>query len=521
MNSLFYRSSFLLTCITLSSRTFASTASTKMESKKVGLLLGAFESNINETKTLALTNSASKFDSNVSGKLTKLLNITGPVSKGKTQLFYDVSTEFPVVVVVGLGSTNASFNELEGLHENHENVRSAVATGARTLREQSVDEILVDDCHDAQAAAEGGTLGLYYYDDLKSQKNKKRKVKLTLWNANETTTADWERGIIIADGQNLARHLAETPANLMTPTIFCDTVTQLAKPLGINVTVHDVDWAEKKKMGSFLSVTHGSDEPAKFLEMSWNNAPGTKPIVLVGKGITFDSGGISIKPSSGMDLQRADMHGAASVVSTLITLAKLKAPVNVVVLTPLTENLISGKATKPGDVVFASNGKSVQIDNTDAEGRLVLADALHYAHEFDPQLILDIATLTGAIKVALGSAVSGVFSTSTRYYNLLQEAGSLTGDRVWRFPLLDHYTKMVTDPQLADLLNMSKQSGGHAGACVAAAFLREFVTNPNWIHIDMAGVKWQDSTSGYNVKGMSGRPVRTLVRFVQSAFSTE
>lgn len=443
----------------------------------------------------------------------------GPLSKGKSRVFYDISPDHPIVAVVGLGPNDASFNELEQVHENHENIRSAVAAGARALREASVDEILVDDCHDPQSAAEGGTLGLFSYDELKSSSHKKRKVKLSLLLANETNTPAWERGVILANGQNLARRLAETPANLMTPTIFTQQARELAEPLGITVKIHDRAWAEEKKMFSFLSVANGSEEPPFLLEVHYNNAPGTKPLVLVGKGITFDSGGISIKPRVNMDKQRADMHGAANVLACVITLATLKSPVNVIALAPLTENLINGKATKPGDVVIASNGKSIQIDNTDAEGRLVLADALHYAHSFDPQAILDIATLTGAMTTSLGSGATGVFSSTSHYWNLLQEAGTKTGDRVWRMPLFNHFTRQTTDSQLADVVNIQKGGGGAGGACVAAAFLREFVTHPNWLHLDMAGVKENSDEVPYLSKGMSGRPLRTLVLFAQSVFS--
>ena len=443
----------------------------------------------------------------------------GPLSKGKSRLFYDISPDHPLIAVVGLGPNDASFNELEQVYENHENIRAAVAAGARALREASVDEILVDDCHDPQAAAEGGTLGLFVYDELKSSAHKKRKVKLSLLHPNETKTAAWERGVILANGQNLARRLAETPANLMTPAIFTETARELSEPLGITVKIHDRAWAEEKRMFSFLSVANGSDQPPFFLEVHYNNAPDTKPLVLVGKGITFDSGGISIKPRVNMDKQRADMHGAANVFACVITLATLKAQVNVIALAPLTENLINGKATKPGDVVIASNGKSIQIDNTDAEGRLVLADALHYAHSFDPQAIVDIATLTGAMTTALGSGATGVFSSTSHYWNLLQEAGTKTGDRVWRMPLFNHYTKQTTDSQLADVINIQKSGGAAGGACVAAAFLREFVTHPNWMHLDMAGVKENSDEVPYLAKGMSGRPLRTLVLFAQSVFS--
>jgi len=213
------------------------------------------------------------------------------------------------------------------------------------------------------------------------------------------------------------------------------------------------------------------------------------------------------------------MGGAANVFGAISTLATLKAPVNVIGLTPLCENLPSGKATKPGDVVFAMNGKSIQVDNTDAEGRLVLADALCYAHQFEPQLILDLATLTGAMRIALGGAVTGVFSTSTKHWNLLQKCGVQTGDRVWRMPLLSIFTKQISDTQLADLNNVSAGAGG--GACIAAAFLKEFVTHPNWMHLDIAGVMDNKDEVPYLGKGMSGRPMRTLVYFAKALFSNE
>jgi aminopeptidase len=430
---------------------------------------------------------------------------------------YDLSAEYPIVSVVGLGPVDAGFNELEEIDEKRENIRAAVAYGARSLRDLGADitEILVDDCQDGEAAAEGGHLALFVYDELKSDNLKKPKVNLTL--LNQDAAAQWQRGSVLAQGQNLARRLMETPANKMTPTIFAGIAKELAEPLGVEVKALKRPEIEALKMGSFLSVANGSEEPPIFLELKYNNAPGTKPLALVGKGITFDSGGISLKPSSNMDKMRADMGGAANVLSAIVTLATLKAPVNVVGLAALTENLPSGKATKPGDVVIAMNGKSIQVDNTDAEGRLVLADALHYAHRFDPQAIVDLATLTGAMNVALGSGATGVFSTSARYWNLLHDAGVLTGDRVWRFPLFNHYTKQTTDSQLADLQNIGKHAG-QGGACIAAAFLREFVTHPNWLHLDIAGTMENKDEVAYLGKGMAGRPLRTLVKFTETVF---
>lgn len=286
---------------------------------------------------------------------------------------------------------------------------------------------------------------------------------------------------------------------------------------GVNVIVRDKAWAESQKMGSFLSVSKGSDEPPVFLEMHYKNAGTAKPVVFVGKGITFDSGGISLKPSSNMDKMRADMGGAANVLSTIYTLATLKAPVNIIGITPLCENLPSGRANKPGDVVTAMNGKTIQVDNTDAEGRLILADGLCYAHQFDPLLILDIATLTGAQNVAMGSAATGVYTTTKKYWEVLHESGTVTGDRMWRMPLWNHFTKQTTDSQLADLQNIGKVPGA-GGCCIAAAFLREFVTHPVWLHLDIAGVMDNRDEVGYLNKGMSGRPMRTLVKFVEEIY---
>ncbi len=234
--------------------------------------------------------------------------------------------------------------------------------------------------------------------------------------------------------------------------------------------------------------------------------------MLVGKGVTFDTGGISLKPSKDMDKMRGDMGGAACVTGCLYTVANLQLPVNLKVLIPLCENMPSGTATKPGDVVTAKNGKTIQVDNTDAEGRLILADALCYADTLKPKLVLDAATLTGAMAVAIGGAASGVYSTNERYWSMLQHASFRSGDRVWRMPLWKFYTAQMKSPT-ADLNNIS--SVPYGGSCTAAAFLREFVTCANWMHLDIAGVMHSASDVKYLPPGMAGRPTRTLVEFMQ------
>lgn len=238
----------------------------------------------------------------------------------------------------------------------------------------------------------------------------------------------------------------DTPANLMTPTIFAANVTEKCHTIGVKVESHGRKWAEEQCMGSYLSVTRGSREPPVFLELTYTGAADKmdQPICLIGKGITFDTGGISIKPSSKMDEMRGDMGGAACIAATMVALAELKCPINIKGLIPLCENMPGGSATKPGDVVYAMNGKSICVDNTDAEGRLVLADALCYSERFKPKYILDIATLTGAITVALGDCVAGAFTNNSELWKHLHSAGSESGDRMWRMPLFKHYSKQMT-----------------------------------------------------------------------------
>nr|XP_020665494.1 cytosol aminopeptidase isoform X1 [Pogona vitticeps] len=474
-----------------------------------GLILGLFASE-KENEASQFTSAGDAFDKVVSGKLSELLTISGPpLKKGKTRIFHGLHQDFSSIVVVGLGKKGAGVNDLENWNEDKENIRTAVAIGCRQVQDLEVTSVEVDPCGDAQAAAEGAVLGLFEYDELKQKKKPVVEVQL---HGSDGTEA-WKKGLMYAKGQNLARYLMEAPANYITPTRFAAVIEEKLKSVGSNVTVHirDKSWIEAQQMGSFLSVAKGSDELPIFLEIHYKGSSDANepPLVFVGKGITFDSGGISIKPSANMDAMRADMGGAATICSAIVTAAELKLPLNIIGLTPLCENLPSGKANKPGDVVRAMNGKTIQVDNTNAEGRLVLADALCYAHSFNPRAIVDAATLTGAMDVALGSAATGVFTNSDKLWNHLYKASILTGDRVWRMPLFEHYTKQVTDCQLADLNNIGKYRSG--GACTAAAFLKEFVTVPHWAHLDIAGVMANKDEVPYLRKGMAGRPTRTLV----------
>ncbi|XP_066136854.1 cytosol aminopeptidase [Saccopteryx bilineata] len=477
-----------------------------------GLVLGIY-SREKENDVPQLTSAGENFDKLVSGKLREVLNISGPPLKaGKTRTFYGLHEDFPSVVVVGLGKKAAAVDDQENCHEGKENIRAAVAAGCRQIQDLEIPSVEVDPCGDAQAAAEGAVLGLYEYDNLKQKK--KAVVSAELHGSGDQEA--WQRGVLFASGQNLARQLMETPANEMTPTKFAELIEKNLKSASSKTEVHirPKSWIEEQEMGSFLSVAKGSDEPPVFLEVHYRGSPNDSdaPLVFVGKGITFDSGGISIKPSANMDLMRADMGGAATICSAIVSAAKLSLPINIVGLAPLCENMPSGKANKPGDVVRAKNGKTIQVDNTDAEGRLILADALCYAHTFNPKVIIDAATLTGAMDIALGSGATGVFTNSSWLWNRLFEASVETGDRVWRMPLFEHYTRQVVDCQLADVNNIGKYRSG--GACTAAAFLKEFVSHPKWAHLDIAGVMTNKDEIAYLRKGMTGRPTRTLIEFL-------
>ncbi|PRP78180.1 hypothetical protein PROFUN_11310 [Planoprotostelium fungivorum] len=400
-----------------------------------------------------------------------------------------------------------------------EKTREMAALGARHLRNNGAEAIHVDTLHSAHAAAEGAMLGLYKYN--------KKALDVHPLPTERTTTSDdgltWETGVIYGEAQNMARELMETPANLLTPTIFSEKVKDMLNGLdNVKVQVHEEEWAREKNMGAFLSVTRGSAEPAKFVEMTYKGSEKEGvDVVLVGKGITFDTGGISIKPSKDMEMMRGDMGGAAVVASTMRAIARLKLNVNVVAVTPLCENMPSGTATKPGDVVTAMNGDTIQVNNTDAEGRLVLADALYYSTEkYKPEFVIDVATLTGAVSVALGAEFTGLFCSDDDMWQSLKRAGDLTHDRYWRMPLDKRYRELVKKTPNAKLNNSVGPAGG---SCTAAAFLSFFVKGLKekeikWAHCDIAGVM-MTADGGVNVKGMSGRGTRPLIEFVRQLSS--
>jgi len=320
-----------------------------------------------------------------------------------------------------------------------------------------------------------------------------------------------ERGLILSQATNLARWLTNEPGNQIDPTAFSRRVEQLAKECSLEIKVLDESEMAKRGMNAVLAVSQGSSHPAKLIVLSHRGAsdPEQAPIAFVGKGVTFDSGGISLKPAKSMEEMKADKAGACSVVGAMQAISRLGLAANVVAVLPVVENLPGGKAQRPGDVVKSLSGKTIEVINTDAEGRLILADALSYAkQEFEPRCLVDIATLTGACVVALGHVRAGLFSNDEQFCNELLSAAARCGERLWRLPLDREYRKEI-ESQIADLKNVGNRWGG---AIVAAKFLEEFVGGTPWCHIDMAGVDLFHERNA--VEGPRGFGVRTLVEFV-------
>jgi leucyl aminopeptidase len=355
---------------------------------------------------------------------------------------------------------------------------------------------------------------LYEFNELKSSKKKNRrplrKITFTVPTRRELPQGEtaMNEGRAIANGIKLTRDLANRPSNICTPSYLAKQATDLAKSYR-SLTVNILEEAEMKKlgMGSLLSVSQGSARPAKLITIEYKGSKKSqKPVVLVGKGVTFDTGGISIKPSPAMDEMKYDMCGAASVFGTIAAVAEIGLPINVVGVIPAVENMPSGTATNPGDIFTSMSGKTIEVLNTDAEGRLILCDAITYSERFNPEVVIDIATLTGACVIALGKHATGLLSNHNPLARELLSAGEESGDRAWQLPLWDEYQTQLNSP-FADMANIG---GREAGTVTAACFLSRFAEKYHWAHLDIAGTAW---LSGGN-KGATGRPVSLLTQYI-------
>src|SRR5208283_3532560 len=354
----------------------------------------------------------------------------------------------------------------------------------------------------------------YYKSDRKEQKIEELIIIAPAQTKQQSLQAAIEQGRIIGEAQNFTRDLVNEPGNRMTPAILAERARKMCDETGLKCEIYGPDKIKELKMGAFWSVAQGSDEEPRLIVMRYEPAGAPeKPVLgLVGKGITFDSGGISIKPADGMEKMKYDMAGGAAMIGAMRAIAQLKPNVRVIGIVCATENMPSGKAQKPGDVQIAMSGKSIEIINTDAEGRLVLADGLFYARQLGCTHLIDAATLTGAVVVALGYANAGVFANDDAMYERFHKANAEAGEKMWRLPLDDEYKENIKST-IADIVNSGPR---WAGAVNAAMFLKEFAEDTPWIHLDIAGTAWTEDQKPWIAKGPTGIALRSLVEFVKS-----
>jgi leucyl aminopeptidase len=458
-------------------------------------------------------------DQAVGGMITEVIKTEEFAAKeGETAYFHVSGKELKArrVLLIGCGDA-AAYKAAK--------IAQMAGSATRFLRSKNVKSIGIIPRADgdpekiAQTVVVGATMGLFEPDKYRTKDKEKREidaVTVVAEGADEKALGRGaERGRIIGESINFTRDLANEPGAFMTPTIMADRAKQVAKEFGLSVDILDQRQMEKLGMGSLLGVARGSDEPPKLIVLKYQPSRSRSSkgelLALVGKGITFDSGGISLKPGENMELMKYDMTGAATVIGTMRAIAQLKPSVPVLGVAPCSENLPSGKATKPGDVLKAMTGKTIEVINTDAEGRLVLADAIAYAKKLGATKIIDMATLTGAVSIALGDVHTAILGTDQELIDQFIAAGKEVGERFWQLPLDDDYTKQIRS-DIADIKNVG---GKKAGTITAAAFLKEFAEDTPWAHLDIAGTAWGDPATPYRSKGPTGVAVRTLIEFIE------
>ena len=413
------------------------------------------------------------------------------------------------IAVVGCGK----LSEFDTEHLRR--VASAAGTAARQRRVKRLGFVVrgeSDAATSVQAVTEGLMLANFSADRYKSGERGAGPIEegVVCVPGGDTTALQRavERGRILGESCNISRELCNEPSNVLTPSIFAERAVAIGREAGLSVAILDEDEIAQLKMGLLLGVSRGSAEPPRVIVLRHDppGAPAGPVLGLVGKGITFDTGGISIKPADGMDRMKDDMAGGAAVICAMRAMSLLKAPIKVVGVVPASENMPGGRAIKPGDVLTGASGKTVEVVNTDAEGRLILGDGLWYAQKLGATHLVDVATLTGACVVALGKAASGLFGQPAAWVEVVRSTAERSGDRCWPMPLYDDYAEQLRS-EVADMVN----SGGRpAGSCTAAMFLKEFAGGLPWAHLDIAGTAWVDETKPWQQKGATGVAVRTL-----------
>jgi len=472
------------------------------------LAVGVFEGEKPDAGVLA------ELDQRTGGVLTSLIETGEFTGKSSESAYVHSTGEMKArrLLLLGAGKRDEF---------NANNVRRMAGTAARTLRGKKARTfaflqrfgLAVGDS--AQAATEGALLALLepdkYHTSDKTESHLDQMILATDGNDFDATKTGIERGRIIAEATNFGREVINEPSNVMTPTEMANKAAEVAKAYGLTLDVLDEDQMRELGMGSLLGVAQGSAEPAKLIVLSYKAKPKSdETVAIVGKGVTFDTGGISIKPADGMEKMKYDMAGGATTIAAMHAIAQLKPSVNVLGIVPATENMPGGRAQRPGDVVRAMTGKTIEVINTDAEGRLILADAVAYARKLGATKIVDLATLTGAVSIALGDVYVAILGNNQEWIDTVIAAAKKSGEKFWQLPLDKEYREQIKS-EIADIKNIG---GRKAGTITGAYFIREFVEDTPWVHLDIAGTAWNDSTKPYLAIGPTGVCVRTLVNLV-------
>ncbi len=434
--------------------------------------------------------------------------------KGQQLTVYSIG-KYRVLHLIALGEKSQLTNE-KVRRAATAGIKLAQSAKASTMVFAAFDSTIeqLSDYESVHSIVEGAMLGAYKFDKYLTQEKEKSKVESITVALAEVASSIGKKAArdaqLLCEAVYLTRNLSNAPANEIYPEALANAAAKMAKRHGIRARILDEKQISALKMGGLLAVNSGSARPPRFITLEHKGNPKSRDwYAIVGKGITFDSGGISIKPASGISEMKMDMAGAAAVIGTMQALASLKVQVNVVAIAPSTENLPSGSAYKPGDVVTTMSGITIEVDNTDAEGRVILSDGLFYAQRYKPKAIIDLATLTGACVVALGQHATGMFGTGEDTMAQLKEAGEKTFERVWQMPIYEEYEKQIK----SDIADVKNVGGRWAGAITAALFLKKFVGDYPWVHLDIAGTAMLEEPTDYSPKGGSGVGVRLLTQF--------
>lgn len=480
-----------------------------------GIVLGLYERS-NKSGSPELTSTGQTFDQKIEGKLSELiqkLKLTGEI--GTAKVLHNINVDFDTVAVVGLGQKDIGFDAIECINQSMENVRIAAGMGVNILHSQRCTDICIDSMNYPEQAAEGSFLSAWKYEEHLSEQNRTQNVNLKVYGENDMNA--WLGGVFRAEAQNIARTLCEIPRNELTPIELGNKAIELLCPCDVGVKVHDDNWITNQKMNGLMAVACTSCERPIFLEINYSGGNSdTKPILLVGNGITFDSGGLNLKAPEHLAETRASMNGAATIIAAVRAAAQLQIPVNIVALIPVCEHMTSGMSIRMNDVIHFSNGKTLQIDTSSNPNILTMADALWYGRtNYKPQLIIGIGSVTKNAQETLGDAVTPIFTNSNDMLVVTQDSAAISGDRVWHLPTWNHYRDHTNNSLSADV---TKVGCGYASAAKCATFLGSFAGDNAFVLFDVHGTGMLNQSLNafpyLAMNKMTGRPTRTIIQLL-------